>query len=193
MVWSSGRTKPWAFAAKTLIFEEDLAAGVVLAEGVVSVPVQGQGWRVVGEAQVLVRPGVLAEGVNGEHGPGVRGLWELRCTGSIPEFGVVGVVSPLVSRGRGRDAPGQAPWQDWAALFRFQALSDAATRGHRHAVSLARHGGGAGRKFDRAAYVGDALGGLEHRLDFLRDAFPNCAIVLVVRDPVSATAAWPRS
>lgn len=50
-----------------------------------------------------------------------------------------------------------------------------------------------GRKFDRVAYVGDAHGGLEHRLDFLRDAFPNCAIVLVVRDPVSATVAWPRS
>ena len=77
------------FGGEGVDFDEDLAAGVVGTEGVVPVPMWGQGGPVVGEARVLARPSVLAEGVDGEHGLGIWCHWELRCACSIPEVGVV--------------------------------------------------------------------------------------------------------
>ena len=76
-------------AACGIDLDEGLAASVVGAECMVSVPLRGEVGPVAGEARVLARPIVLAEGVNGEHGLGVRGRWQLDCAGTIPQIGVV--------------------------------------------------------------------------------------------------------
>ena len=91
-----------------------------------------------------------------------------------------------------RDAAGQPHCQDWAALFRRQRFLTPQPGDTDTPHPLPDTANALRNKIDRAAYVGDTLGSVEHRLDFLREAFPNCAIVLVVREPVSATAAWLR-
>ena len=48
------------------------------------------------------------------------------------------------------------------------------------------------RKFDSAVYVGDKVPNLYKRLDFLDDAFPDCVVVYIVRDPVRVAASWQR-
>ena len=45
-------------------------------------------------------------------------------------------------------------------------------------------------KVDNAAYVGAVVGNLYERLDATYDLFPDCIVLQVVRDPVSAVAAW---
>ena len=45
-------------------------------------------------------------------------------------------------------------------------------------------------KVDDAAYVGAAVGNLYERLDATYDLFPNCIVLQVVRDPISAVSAW---
>ena len=48
------------------------------------------------------------------------------------------------------------------------------------------------RKFDSAAYIGDKVPNLYKRLDFLDQAFPDCMVVYIVRDPVHVAASWQR-
>ena len=48
------------------------------------------------------------------------------------------------------------------------------------------------RKFDSAAYIGDKVPNLYKRLDFLDEAFPDCMVVYIVRDPVHVAASWQR-
>ena len=83
-------TQP-ATASKDIDFDQGLAASVGSAEGTVSVPLRGQGAPNVGQARVLARPSVLAEGVNGKHGLSAGDHWELHCASIIPEVGVAGV------------------------------------------------------------------------------------------------------
>ena len=45
-------------------------------------------------------------------------------------------------------------------------------------------------KVDNAAYVGAVVGNLYERLDATYDLFPDCTVLQVVRDPISAVAAW---
>ena len=45
-------------------------------------------------------------------------------------------------------------------------------------------------KVDNAAYVGAVVGNLYERLDATYDLFPNCIVLQVVRDPISAVSAW---
>lgn len=88
--------------------------------------------------------------------------------------------------------PRQAHCEDWPALFRSERFLTPRPEDTDAPHPLPATADALASKIDGAAYVGDALGDLDERLDFLRDAFPNCAIVLVVREPVSATAAWLR-
>ena len=88
--------------------------------------------------------------------------------------------------------PRQAHCEDWPALFRSERFLTPRPEDTDAPHPLPATADALAGKIDGAAYVGDAIGGLDERLDFLRDAFPNCAIVLVVREPVSATAAWLR-
>ena len=48
------------------------------------------------------------------------------------------------------------------------------------------------RKFDSAMYIGDKIPNLYRRFDFLDQAFPDCAVVYIVRDPVHVAASWQR-
>ena len=48
------------------------------------------------------------------------------------------------------------------------------------------------RKFDSAAYIGDKVPNLYKRLDFIDEAFPDCVVVYIVRDPVHVAASWQR-
>ena len=45
-------------------------------------------------------------------------------------------------------------------------------------------------KVDNAAYVGAVVGNLYERLDATYDLFPDCIVLQVVRDPISAISAW---
>ena len=45
-------------------------------------------------------------------------------------------------------------------------------------------------KVDNAAYVGAVVGNLYERLDATYDLFPDCIVLQVVRDPISAVSAW---
>ena len=45
-------------------------------------------------------------------------------------------------------------------------------------------------KVDNAAYVGTVVGNLYERLDATYDLFPDCIVLQVVRDPISAVSAW---
>ena len=48
------------------------------------------------------------------------------------------------------------------------------------------------RKFDSAMYIGDKIPNLYRRLDFLDQAFPDCTVVYIVRDPVHVATSWQR-
>lgn len=48
------------------------------------------------------------------------------------------------------------------------------------------------RKFDSARYVGDKVPNLYRRLDFIDNAFPDCVVIYIVRDPVHVAASWQR-
>lgn len=48
------------------------------------------------------------------------------------------------------------------------------------------------RKYDSAKYVGDKVPNLYRRLEFLDQAFPECVVIYIVRDPVHVAASWER-
>ena len=48
------------------------------------------------------------------------------------------------------------------------------------------------RKFDAAKYVGDKVPALYRRLDVIDQAFPDCIVIYIVRDPVDVAASWQR-
>ena len=45
-------------------------------------------------------------------------------------------------------------------------------------------------KVGQAAYVGSVVGNLYERIDVAYDLFPDCVVIQVVRDPISAVSAW---
>ena len=45
-------------------------------------------------------------------------------------------------------------------------------------------------KFDSAKYVGDKVPGLYKRLHFIHETYPQCKVVLIVRDPLLVAASW---
>lgn len=48
------------------------------------------------------------------------------------------------------------------------------------------------RKFDAATYIGDKVPNLYRRLELVDQAFADCIVVYVVRDPVHVAASWQR-
>ena len=46
------------------------------------------------------------------------------------------------------------------------------------------------RKYDDAIYVGDKVPGLYRRIPFLRDVFPACKVVYLLRNPIAVAASW---
>lgn len=48
------------------------------------------------------------------------------------------------------------------------------------------------RKFDTARYIGDKIPNLYRRFDFLEQAFPDCVVIYIVRDPIHVAASWDR-
>lgn len=48
------------------------------------------------------------------------------------------------------------------------------------------------RKLENAAFVGDKVPRLYRRLRFINDAFANCVVVYIVRNPIQVAASWQR-
>ena len=80
---------------------------------------------------------------------------------------------------------------DYRGLFRKKRFfefreSDSAKNASADAALYAE----AQRKYDDASYVGDKVPGLYRRIPFLRDAFPACKVIYLLRDPVAVAASW---
>ena len=93
--------------------------------------------------------------------------------------------SRIFSRAETRD--------DWQTLFDSERfLSPAPGDSDEAPPLLPDEANALERKFGEAAYVGDKVDSLYARLDFLRDTYPECTAIQVVRDPVFAVTAWLR-